>query len=92
MDLSALGTDIERVVVSEEQIQNRLKELADQVNKDYAGRDLILVGVLKGAIMAMADFSRHLHVPELGLFRSASVRECWPSPRPVVGFGLGGMR
>ena len=60
MDLSALGTDIERVVVSEEQIQNRLKELADQVNKDYAGRDLILVGVLKGAIMAMADFSRHL--------------------------------
>ena len=60
MDLSALGNDIERVVVSEEQIQNRLKELAAQVNKDYAGRDLILVGVLKGAVMAMADFSRHL--------------------------------
>ena len=60
MDLSALGNDIERVVVSEEQIQNRLKELAAQVNKDYEGRDLILVGVLKGAIMAMADFSRHL--------------------------------
>ena len=56
MDLSALGNDIERVVVSEEQIQNRLKELAAQVNKDYEGRDLILVGVLKGAIMAMADF------------------------------------
>ena len=60
MDLSALGNDIERVVVSEEQIQNRLKELAAQVNKDYAGRDLILVGVLKGAVMAMADFSRYL--------------------------------
>ena len=60
MDLSALGNDIERVVVSEEQIQTRLKELAAQVNKDYEGRDLILVGVLKGAIMAMADFSRHL--------------------------------
>jgi hypoxanthine phosphoribosyltransferase len=60
VDLSALGNDIERVVVSEEQIQNRLKELAAQVNKDYEGRDLILVGVLKGAIMAMADFSRHL--------------------------------
>ncbi len=57
MDLSALGNDIERVVVSEEQIQNRLKELAAQVNKDYEGRDLILVGVLKGAIMAMTDFS-----------------------------------
>ena len=60
MDLSALGNDIERVVVSEEQIQTRLKELANQVEKDYQGRDLILVGVLKGAIMAMADFSRHL--------------------------------
>ena len=60
MDLSALGTDIERVVVSEEQIQNRLKELASQVNKDYEGQDLILVGVLKGAVMAMADFSRYL--------------------------------
>jgi len=58
VDLSALGNDIERVVVSQEQIQNRLKELASQVDKDYAGRDLILVGVLKGAVMAMADFSR----------------------------------
>ena len=48
MDISALGNDIERVVVSEEQIQTRLKELAAQVNKDYDGRDLILVGVLKG--------------------------------------------
>ena len=60
MDLSALGNDIERIVVTEERIQARLKELAHQVNKDYAGKDLILVGVLKGAVMAMADFSRYL--------------------------------
>lgn len=60
MDLSALGNDIERVVASEEQIQNRLKEMAEQVKKDYDGRDLVLVGVLKGAVMAMADFSRYL--------------------------------
>ena len=60
MDLSALGNDIERVIASEEQIQNRLKEMAEQVKKDYEGRDLVLVGVLKGAIMAMADFSRYL--------------------------------
>ena len=38
----------------------RSKELAVQVEKDYEGRDLLLVGVLKGAVMAMADFSRHL--------------------------------
>lgn len=60
MDLAALGNDIERVIASEEQIQNRLKEMAEQVKKDYEGRDLVLVGVLKGAIMAMADFSRYL--------------------------------
>jgi len=60
VDLLKLGNDIERVVVSEEQIQTRLKELAKQVEKDYEGKDLVLVGVLKGAVMAMADFSRHL--------------------------------
>ncbi|MEY4379972.1 MAG: hypoxanthine phosphoribosyltransferase [Actinomycetota bacterium] len=60
MELSKIPSDIEKIVVTEEQIQTRLKELAAQVEKDYEGRDLILVGVLKGAVMAMADFSRHL--------------------------------
>ena len=60
MDLENLGTDIERVIVSQEEIQKRLKELAAQIDKDYAGRDLILVGVLKGAVMAMADLSRSM--------------------------------
>lgn len=58
MDLEKLGTDIERVIVSEEQLKNRIKEIAQQIDKDYSGRDLILVGVLKGAVMAMADLSR----------------------------------
>ena len=58
MDLEKLGTDIERVVVTQEQLKNRLTEIAAQITKDYDGRDLILVGVLKGAVMAMADLSR----------------------------------
>lgn len=58
MDLEKLGTDIERVIVSEVQLKTRLTELAAQITKDYDGRDLILVGVLKGAVMAMADLSR----------------------------------
>jgi hypoxanthine phosphoribosyltransferase len=41
-------------------LQARLKELAVQVEKDYEGKDLLLVGVLKGAVMAVADFSRAL--------------------------------
>ncbi len=60
MDLEAVKGDIERVVVTEEQLQARLKELAVQVEKDYEGKDLLLVGVLKGAVMAVADFSRAL--------------------------------
>jgi hypoxanthine phosphoribosyltransferase len=46
--------------VTEEQLQARIKELAAQVDKDYEGKDLLLVGILKGAVMAVADFSRAL--------------------------------
>jgi len=60
VDLEAVKGDIERVVVTEAQLQARLKELAVQVEKDYEGKDLLLVGVLKGAVMAVADFSRAL--------------------------------
>ena len=60
MDLEAVKGDIERVIVTEEQLQARLKELAAQVEKDYEGKDLLLVGVLKGAVMAVADFLRAL--------------------------------
>jgi hypoxanthine phosphoribosyltransferase len=60
VDLEAVKGDIERVIVTEEQLQTRIKELAAQVDKDYEGKDLLLVGVLKGAVMAVADFSRAL--------------------------------
>ena len=58
MDLSVIKSDIERVIVSEEDLQARIKELAAQVDADYEGRDVLLVGVLKGAVMAMADLTR----------------------------------
>ena len=60
MDLESVKGDIERVIVTEEQLQTRIKELAVHVGKDYEGKDLLLVGVLKGAVMAVADFSRAL--------------------------------
>ena len=44
--------------MSEEDLQKRVKELAAEVDKDYDGQDLILIGVLKGAVMAVADLSR----------------------------------
>jgi hypoxanthine phosphoribosyltransferase len=60
VDLEAVKGDIERVIVTEEELQARIKELAAQVDKDYEGKDLLLVGVLKGAVMAVADLSRAL--------------------------------
>lgn len=63
MDASDVGNDLDKVLLSEEQILTRLDELAREIDADYADRDLLLVGVLKGAIMVMADLSRRLHVP-----------------------------
>ena len=58
MDLAAVGTDVERVIVTEEEIKSKVAELAARVDADYKDQDLLLVGVLKGAIMAMADLTR----------------------------------
>jgi len=60
MRAAEVQSDITQVLVTEEQIHERLKEIAAQVDADYADKDLLLVGVLKGAIMVMADFSRAL--------------------------------
>ena len=58
MDVAAVGTDVERVIVSEEELRAKIAELAARVDADYKDKDLLLVGVLKGAIMAMADLTR----------------------------------
>jgi len=55
--------DIERVLISEREIQDKLRELGEQITRDYAGRELLLIGVLKGAFVLMADLSRHIRLP-----------------------------
>ena len=55
--------DIGRVLVTREQLQAKLRELGDQITDDYQNRDLLLVAVLKGAFMVMADLARHIHLP-----------------------------
>jgi len=55
-----LGDDLAHVLLSEEQIQTRIRELGAQIESDYQGKDLLLVGVLKGAVMIMADLARTL--------------------------------
>ena len=58
MDLATVGTDVEKVIATEEQLKNRIAELAAQVDADYKDKNVLLVGVLKGTIMAMADLTR----------------------------------
>ena len=60
MDASQISADLERVLVTEDQVAQRLAELADEIAAEYAGKDLLLVGVLKGAVMVMADLMRAL--------------------------------
>ena len=60
VELSDVQADLSEVLFTPEQIDEKLAELAAVVDADYAGRDPLLVGVLKGAVMVMADFSRHL--------------------------------
>jgi hypoxanthine phosphoribosyltransferase len=52
--------DFVRIVVSENQLRRRLDEMAAEIRADYDGQDLMIVGVLKGAVMVMADIARRL--------------------------------
>jgi hypoxanthine phosphoribosyltransferase len=60
VDPEHLTAELDHVLLTEEQIRTRLGELATQIDHDYAGKDLLLVGVLKGAVMVMADLARSL--------------------------------
>lgn len=54
---------IKEVLLTEEQIQTRVRELAAEISRDYGGRDLLIVTVLKGALYFLADLTRALDVP-----------------------------
>ena len=63
MDLSKVSDKITKVLVTEEQIDAKVAELAAQIDVKYAGKDVLLIGVLKGAVMFMADLSRAIQIP-----------------------------
>jgi hypoxanthine phosphoribosyltransferase len=54
---------IGETLVPAEDLQRRVRELAAEISRDYAGRDLVLVGVLKGAVLFLSDLMRHLDIP-----------------------------
>src|SRR5215217_4030734 len=61
MDAADVESDLVEVLYTEAQIQERLRELARQIEADYAGKDLLMVGILRGAVMVMADLARALN-------------------------------
>jgi hypoxanthine phosphoribosyltransferase len=58
-----LARAVEEVLIDEETLRRRIAELGEEISLDYAGRDLLLVGVLKGAVFFMADLMRRLAIP-----------------------------
>ncbi len=55
--------DIDRVLITGDEIRSTVAELGARITEDYRGKDLLLVGVLKGAFVLMADLSRHIRLP-----------------------------
>lgn len=60
---NSLMNDIECILVDESDIQKRVRELGEEISRDYAGRDLVIVGILKGALVFMADLVRNIRIP-----------------------------
>ena len=61
MDASDVESDLVNILFTEEQIQEKLSDLAKQIEADYEGKDILMVGILRGAVMVMADLARAFH-------------------------------
>lgn len=55
--------DIERILIDSEKIQLKCKELADQISKDYEGKNVLVVGLLKGCVPFMSDLTKNISIP-----------------------------
>ena len=63
MSQAELERAISETLIDEETLKRRITELGEEISNDYTGQDLLLVGVLKGAVFFMSDLMRHLTVP-----------------------------
>ena len=54
---------IGEILVQADELQHRVRQLGEEITRDYAGKDLLLVGVLKGAVFFLSDLMRHIEVP-----------------------------
>lgn len=63
---------IKKILISREKISEMCRRLADQISRDYAGREVVLIGVLRGAFVFLADLARYLTIPVRIDFMSVS--------------------
>jgi hypoxanthine phosphoribosyltransferase len=63
MSAAELEQAVTEVLIERDVLQRRIQELGEEISADYAGRDLLLIGVLKGAVFFMADLMRNLTIP-----------------------------
>ena len=61
--MDSYAPDIEKILIPAEDIQAKLAEIGERITQDYMGRSLLLVGVLKGAFVVMADLARYIRLP-----------------------------
>ena len=63
MTSSEFQQKIKRVLITEEEIQEKIKEVGEQISQEYEGKPLLLVSILNGAFVFMADLCRAIHIP-----------------------------
>jgi len=61
--VSDLHNDIAQVLITQAQLQTRITELGEAISRDYAGKDLLLVCILKGGVLFLSDLMRAIHIP-----------------------------
>ena len=58
-----MKNDIKEILISEEDVKKRIKELGEKISKDYENKDLVLIGILKGAVIFMSELSKNIDLP-----------------------------
>lgn len=61
--MNSITNDIKETLYSEEQILKRVREISKDISKDYAGKDLLIVGILKGSVIFTSDLAKNIEIP-----------------------------
>lgn len=61
--IHSMMDDVERVLISTEELKQRIADMGKQISQDYAGKEILMIGVLRGAVIFMADLARAIDIP-----------------------------